>query len=105
VTIAERIEHKLRAAFAPTELQVLNESDQHSVPRGSETHFKVVVVSAAFANRLPVARQKLVYGILDEELKGGVHALTMTCRTPDEWLASAAVAPSPPCLGGSKAAT
>ena len=104
VTIAERIEHKLRAAFVPTELSVHNESDQHSVPRGSETHFKVVIVSAAFANKLPVARHQLVYGVLADELQGGVHALTITSRTPDEWLASSAVAPSPPCLGGSKSA-
>jgi BolA protein len=103
VTIAERIEHKLRAAFVPTELAVHNESDQHSVPRGSETHFKVVIVSSAFANKLPVARHQLVYGVLAEELRSGVHALTITSRTPEEWSASSAVSASPRCLGGSSA--
>ena len=73
------------------------------MPRGSETHFKVVIVSSAFANKLPVARHQLVYGVLAEELRSGVHALTITSRTPEEWSASSAVAASPRCLGGSAA--
>lgn len=103
VSLSQRIEHKLREAFAPALLQVHNESDRHSVPRGSETHFKVVVVSAAFENKAPVARHQLVYKALAEEMKAGVHALAITSRTPDEWNASAEVPVSPPCLGGSKA--
>jgi stress-induced morphogen len=103
VTRAERIEQKLRAALTPMVLEVLNESDQHSVPRGSETHFKVVVVSAAFDGKSAVARHQMVYGALAEELQTGIHALAITSRTPGEWEASSAIPASPPCLGGSKA--
>jgi stress-induced morphogen len=105
VSVAEQIEAKLRASLEPTQLEIINESSHHNVPAGSETHFKVVVVSRAFEGKGAVARHQLVYGVLADELKGGVHALTITPRTPDEWLASTAVAPSPPCLGGSKAET
>jgi stress-induced morphogen len=99
------IEDKLRATFAPEVLEVINESHNHSVPRGSETHFKVVVVSRAFEGVGRVERHRLVNGSLAEFLTGGVHALTITSRTPSEWAtATGSLVPeSPPCLGGSKA--
>jgi len=103
VTVAAEMDRKLRAALQPTALEVHNESDQHSVPRGSETHFRVVVVSEVFAGKPLVARHKLVYEVLAAELSSGVHALTITSRTPEEWAASPASLVSPPCLGGSKA--
>ena len=93
---------KLRTALSPTELEVENESHKHSVPKGSETHFKVVVVSAFFEGQSAVRRHQLVYGALAEELKGGVHALAITARTPEEWGLSPSAPASPPCLGGSK---
>lgn len=98
------IEEKLRAAFAPEVLDVINESHNHSVPKGSETHFKVVIVSRAFEGKSRVDRHRLVHGALAEPLATGVHALTITSRTPAEWAtATGAVVPeSPPCLGGSK---
>ena len=101
--VRRRIEDKLAAEFAPRVLEVVNESGMHSVPRGSETHFKVVVVSAAFEGKSLVERHRLVYQALDEELRGGVHALAITSRTPEEWARRESVEPSPPCLGGSKA--
>jgi stress-induced morphogen len=104
VEIQTRIEKKLRTALAPTVLQVINESASHNVPRGSETHFKVVLVSPAFEDLGRVARHRLVFDALAEELKTGVHALALTLRTPDEWEteAGSTVLVSPPCLGGSK---
>ena len=83
-------------------LEIINESSMHSVPPGSETHFKVVVVSPSFEGKPLIERHRAVYAALGEQLRGGVHALTITSRTPAEWSASSAVAPSPPCLGGSK---
>jgi BolA protein len=74
----------------------------HSVPPGSETHFKVVVVSALFEGKSLVERHRLVYDALGEEMRSGVHALTITSRTPGEWEKNASAPPSPPCLGGSK---
>jgi BolA-like protein 1 len=102
--LAQTIETKLRSALDPEVLEVDNESANHNVPKGSETHFRVVIVSRAFEGKLPVARHQLVYRALAEEMKpGGVHALAITSRTPAEWAAAAAANVSPPCLGGSKA--
>jgi stress-induced morphogen len=49
-----------------------------------ETHFNVNIVSTAFQNKSPIARHRMVYEILDFELKNGVHALSLKCRTPEE---------------------
>lgn len=100
--IQQAIERKLRGELTPIVLDVINESSMHSVPPGSETHFKVTVVSSAFEGKSLVERHRLVYAVLDEEMRGGIHALTITSRTPAEWEKNAAVAPSPACLGGSK---
>jgi stress-induced morphogen len=106
-TIQSGIDEKLREAFSPEHLEVINESKNHSVPKGSETHFKVVVVSQSFEGKSRVDRHRLVNDALKEFLKNGVHALTITPRTPAEWatLEGAVVSASPPCLGGSKADT
>jgi len=102
VRIQQAIERKLRDELTPSVLDVINESSMHSVPPGSETHFKVTVVSNAFEGKSLVERHRLVYALLDDEMRGGVHALTITSRTPAEWEKNAAVAKSPACLGGSK---
>jgi BolA-like protein 1 len=98
--IQEAIESKLRSSLDPSHLEVINESHMHNVPKGSETHFKVVVVSTRFDGLSPVKRHQLVYGALSQEMKGGVHALAITSRTPTEWEASPEANASPKCLGG-----
>jgi BolA protein len=105
VSLQERIESKLRSALDPSHLEVINESHMHAVPKGAETHFKVVVVSARFDGMAPVRRHQLVYATLAEEMQGkpGIHALAITSRTPSEWAASPEANASPKCLGGSKA--
>lgn len=76
----------------------------HSVPPGSETHFKVLVVSDAFEGLGLVDRHRRIHAILADELKGGVHALAIRALTPAQWEKEAPGAfQSPPCLGGSKA--
>jgi stress-induced morphogen len=102
VQVQRRIEEKLRQKLAPAVLEVINESGMHSVPAGSESHFKVVVVSATFEGKSLVERHRLVYDALGDEMRGTVHALAITSRTPEEWAKSDAVGKSPPCLGGSK---
>lgn len=98
------IEAKLLAGLAPLHLMVENQSHQHSVAPGSETHFKVVVVADAFAGELLIARHRRVHALLEGELRGGVHALSIEALTPAQWEArGGAVMKSPPCLGGSKA--
>lgn len=99
--VQSRIQEKLTALLAPSHLEVQNESHMHSVPKGSETHFKVVVVSARFDGLSPVKRHQLVYGALAEELRAGVHALAITSRSPAEWAASPEANVSPACHGGS----
>lgn len=103
MTIQSAIERKLHQALAPVHLEVINESGNHSVPPGSESHFKLVIASQAFAGETAVKRHRRVYAILQQELDAGVHALAIHAYTPEEWQARAAPAPeSPACRGGSK---
>lgn len=100
-TAQRRIEEKLAAAFAPAHLEVVNESSNHNVPAGAQTHFKVVVVSDRFAGERLLGRHRAVNTALVEELAGGVHALAMHTYTPAEWRERFGNAPmSPPCQGG-----
>ncbi len=104
MTVQQAIESKITTSLSPTHLQVINESRMHSVPPGSESHFKLVIVSDAFEGKPLVRRHQLVNGILAEELKGTIHALSMETLTAAEWRRrSGQTADSPPCLGGSKA--
>ncbi|SHK83140.1 transcriptional regulator, BolA protein family [Marinobacter antarcticus] len=104
--IQSTIETKLKEAFDASILQVENESHKHSVPPNSETHFKVTMVSPAFAGQMKVKRHQAIYKVLSEELDmaGGVHALALHLYSPQEWEASGQEVPaSPNCMGGSKA--
>ncbi|KRP22380.1 MAG: hypothetical protein ABS22_08865 [SAR92 bacterium BACL16 MAG-120322-bin99] len=84
-------------------MDVTNESHMHSVPAGSESHFKVVLVSDSFAGKRLVQRHQLIYGLLAEQLAGPVHALALHTYTSEEWAEKNGNAPtSPNCLGGSK---
>ena len=101
MVVEQRLREKLAGALAPVHLEVVNESGQHNVPAGSETHFKVVVVSPAFAGRPRVAQHRMVFRAVDDELRGGVHALAVHTYTEEAWARNAAAAPeSPRCLGG-----
>lgn len=97
-TRADQIRDAL-AALQPQHLEVLDESHLHS--RGLETHYKVVLVSEAFAGRRPIQRHQAVYAALGG-LMGSIHALGLHTHTPDEWQAGAQVPESPRCRGGSK---
>ncbi len=104
MTVHETIEAKVRQSLAPAHLQVINESHMHQVPPGSESHFKVVVVSAQFEGEPLVRRHRKVNEILARELAGPVHALALQTLTPVEWEGKMGVtAASPECLGGGKA--
>ena len=97
------IESKLREAFEPAHLDVINESYMHNVPPGSESHFKVVVVAPGFDGQPLLARHRAVNAALSDELAGPVHALSIVAKTPQQWEASGgAISASPNCLGGSK---
>lgn len=86
--VASAIRDKLTAALAPTLLQIDDESARHAghagAREGGESHFHVTVESAAFAGQTAVSRQRRVYQLLANELKGPVHALSLTLRAPGE---------------------
>jgi len=100
--IQPAIETALSERFQPQHLQVVNESHMHSVPKDSETHFKVVIVSDAFADKRLVQRHQTVYGVLNDWMQNGIHALALHTYTPNEWAGSKEAPASPNCMGGSK---
>ncbi len=101
MTVQHTIETRLAERFELDHLEVINESGGHNVPAGSETHFKVVLVSEAFAGERLLARHRMVNQALAAELDGPVHALAIHTYTPQEWRRRFGEAPlSPPCLGG-----
>ena len=103
MTVQATIEKKLANDFNPLHLEVINESSNHNVPEGSESHFKVVVVSPAFEGKNLLARHRLINATLADELKGIIHALAIHTYTEEEWKEESNGAPmSPPCLGGGK---
>ena len=104
MTVASDIEQKLRNAFEPLHLSVINESDNHNVPPGSESHFKVVIVAKAFNEERLIKRHRLVNNVLAEELSEKIHALALHTYTDSEWQQHYAnnTPISPNCLGGSK---
>jgi BolA protein len=98
----QRVEQKVRAALTPTHLEIIDESFMHSVPEGAESHFRLLVVSDAFAGKSPVQRHQAVYRALAEEMRDHIHALGLQTMTPAEWAADRSRNESPACLGGSK---
>jgi BolA protein len=88
MSVADTIRRKLTDRFAPSRLEITDESHRHAghagARAGGETHFAVTMVAAAFAGRGRVARQRLVYETLAEELATRVHALSLTTLTPEE---------------------
>ncbi|MBI4160959.1 MAG: BolA family transcriptional regulator [Acidobacteria bacterium] len=97
----ERIETKVRAAMAPTHLEVIDETGMHNVPPGSESHFRLVIVSGRFRGRPPVERHREVNRVLAEEIGRSIHALGLRTLTPEEWAEERREASrSPACMGG-----
>ena len=86
--VIDTIRRKLTERFAPVRLEVEDESHRHvghaGARPGGETHFAVTMVAAEFAGQSRVARQRLVYDALAEELATRIHALSLTTLAPDE---------------------
>lgn len=94
-SVAAIIRTKLNAAFSPISLEIVDESEEHAghahaVSRpgrakgAGETHFKVKVVSQAFSGKSRVDRHRAINAALAQELAGGVHALAIDARAPNE---------------------
>jgi BolA family transcriptional regulator, general stress-responsive regulator len=85
----ERMRQKLAAAFAPIHLEIIDDSARHAGHAGhdpkGETHFKIKIAGAAFEGLSRIARHRLIYQALADELKERVHALNIEALTPDEY--------------------
>ena len=83
-----RIKEKLIVALRPTRLDVINESDMHAGHRSSpgtgESHFRVLIVSDAFAGKSRVERHRLVNEVLKGDVGGAIHALALATYAPGE---------------------
>jgi BolA protein len=81
---AAQIDALLRAAFAPTELAVQDDSHLHADHAGARegSHFSVRIRSTRFAGLAPVARHRLVYDALGDWMRQGIHALAIDARAP-----------------------
>ena len=83
----EAIRAAIEAALAPASLQVDDESHLHAGHAGAQDgrgHFRVDVVSLAFAGLSPIARHRAVYEAVGELMATDIHALSIRARTPGE---------------------
>jgi BolA protein len=99
--IQAQIESLISSNFEPQYFELLNESHMHNVPDGSESHFKLVLVTDKFEGKRSVARHQMVYGALGDVM-GTIHALALHTYTPEEYDQVNAAPDSPQCMGGSK---
>lgn len=87
-TRAERIEDALRAAYPGAAIRIADDSHRHAGHAGArpegETHYSVLVVAEGFAGLTRVARSRAVHALLAAEFATGLHALSLTLRTPEE---------------------
>jgi BolA protein len=100
IIVSDTISRKVQSTLAPEHLELINESHMHAGPR-TDSHFKLVVVSEAFAGLNKVKRHQAVYRLLSDELEGPVHALALHLYTPMEW-GAAQVPASPLCANSPK---
>lgn len=99
----ERIEQLLSQELFPIYLSVEDESRNHHVPEGAQTHFKVIAVSPRFTDLNRIARHRLVNQLLGYEFDQGLHALSMYLYTAKEWeISGQSVLKSPTCKDGYK---
>lgn len=98
---ARTLERLVRDALPLSHFELENESHRHSGP-ATDSHFKLVLVSGAFAGQRPVQRHQRIYALVRELMPVPVHALALHTYTPEEWQQRGGEAnPSPNCRGGS----
>jgi len=88
VQVMAQLRSALEQAFAPTTLEIIDDSTAHAGHEGSRSggHYRVRLVSAAFRGHSPLERHRLVYAAVAPLLRGSVHALNIVASTPDESL-------------------
>lgn len=83
----QSIRQRLEQAFAPTELDVIDEGHKHVGHEGAKDgrgHFCVRIVSTAFAGKAPLQRHRLVYEALGTMMQTDIHALSVEANTEEE---------------------
>jgi len=94
--IESQIVNTLKTSMDLFSLKIINESYMHNVPEGSESHFKIVIVSEDFLNLTMIQRHKLVYKKLDN-LMTKIHALSIHAFDKDEFKLNPIILDSPEC--------
>jgi BolA family transcriptional regulator, general stress-responsive regulator len=88
MTVADAIRQKLRAALAPSRLDLADESARHAGHAGArpqgESHFRLTIVADAFAGKSRIDRHRLVFQALGSLMQSDIHALAITALTPAE---------------------
>jgi BolA protein len=86
--VSETITKKLQEAFTPESIDVVDESHLHEGHAGhrpgGQTHFRVYIVSQAFAGKSRIVRHRMINTVLAGDLAGGVHALAIHAAAPGE---------------------
>ncbi len=102
MSIKSFIESKLIEKLNPVFLKVENESHLHSVPKGSESHFRIEIVSDHFEKKNLLLRHRLINEIISEEISK-IRACSLHTLTQSEWeKRNGKTENSPTCAGGSK---
>jgi len=110
--VENEIKQILTREYNPIHMEIINESHMHNVPKFSESHFKVLVVSDLFTPLSLIEQHKHVNNTLKDYIgTGKIHALSIVSRTPVQWeriqkkkeleqQQQSNVEPSPSCKGG-----
>jgi BolA protein len=94
--IESQIINTLSSSMNLSSLKIINESFMHNVPKGSESHFKIVVVTNDFNNLSIIQRHKLIYKTLDS-LMNKIHALSIHAFNEEEFKLNPIILDSPEC--------
>ena len=88
MTISDVIRKKLTDQLFVEKLEIVDDSVNHighiGYQDGGETHFNIVIVSSDFTAKSKIARHRMVYAILEQEMTDRIHALSIVALTPEE---------------------
>tara|TARA_B110000467_G_C17879393_1_gene244010 strand:+ start:50 stop:361 length:312 start_codon:yes stop_codon:yes gene_type:complete len=96
-SIESTINKIINESYNPLYIELVNESFMHNVPRGSESHFKLVVVSNIFKNMTLIQRHKHIYSCLNT-IMNNIHALSINAFDTEEFRLNPDISRSPNCI-------
>jgi len=86
--VATEMLSRLNSALNPTAIELIDDSEQHRGHGGynpaGESHFTLLIESAAFAGKNRVERQRMIYAALGDLMEGRVHALSISAKASGE---------------------